>query len=188
MMELVEELGRTRLAVVPVYLVATACLCGLTASAEVQVARVFSSNMVLQRDCRVPIWGWAKPGEAVTVRFREQTHSAVANADGAWRVSLDPLPASCVPSVLRVMADSGAREFENVLVGDVWIASGQSNMGCSFGELKLTPESDAANPLIRLVGGFGTISPEPAGNRTTTRGRCWRRWESEIGSQWPVIS
>ena len=168
MMESVEELGRMRPAAAPLCLLAAGCLCALTASAEVQMARIFSSNMVLQRDCRAPVWGRAKPGEGITVRFKGQTHSTVAAADGAWQVALDPLPASCEPSVLRVIAGSGERTFENVLVGDVWIASGQSNMGCSFNELKLTPEPDAANPLIRLVGGFGTISPEPAGNRFPT--------------------
>ena len=145
------------------------CLFAATdAGAEARVARVFSSNMVLQRDCRVPVWGRAEAGETVTVRFRGQTRSASAASDGTWRVVLDPLSASREPSVLRVLAGSGESAFENVLVGDVWIASGQSNMGCSFGELKLTPEPDAANPLIRLIGGLGTISPEPAGNRFPT--------------------
>ena len=168
MMELVGALGWMRRAVGRLCLVAVGGLGGLTAGAEVQVARVFGSNMVLQRDCRIPVWGRAKPGETITVRFKGQARSTVAAADGAWRVTLDPLPASGVPSALRVLAGRDEREFENVLIGDVWIASGQSNMGCSFGELKLTPELDAANPQIRLVGGFGTISPAPAGNRFPT--------------------
>lgn len=130
------------------------------------VARIFSDHMVLQRNCRAPVWGWARPGESVTVQFKGQSRSAAAGADGQWMVKLEPLPASSDPETLRVTgSDGGKAEFANVLVGDVWLASGQSNMGCDFRELKLTPDADSANPRIRLVGGMGNISPEPGGNR-----------------------
>ena len=143
------------------------CTLSLKSYAEgLSVAKVFGDNMVLQRECPAPVWGWARPGERVTVEFKGRSRSAAAGADGKWMVKIEPLPASSAPETLRVIgSDGGKAEFANVLVGEVWLASGQSNMGCDFRELKLTPDADSANPQIRLAGGMGDISPEPGGNR-----------------------
>jgi len=128
-------------------------------------AKVFSDNMVLQRNCPVPVWGWARPGELVKVEFKGQSQSASTGADGKWLVRLDPLPACCDPDILRIAgSDGGKVEFGNVLVGDVWLASGQSNMELSF-TAQVAPATNSANPQIRLAGGMGTLSPEPDGNR-----------------------
>ena len=89
-----------------------------------RLANLFSDNMILQRDRPVPIWGWSQPGETVTVKFAGQTKSTTAAADGKWMVTLDPLPASVAPRELR----AGPCRIQNVLVGDVWLGSGQSNM------------------------------------------------------------
>ena len=97
-----------------------------TANAKVTLPDVFGSHMVLQRDMPVPIWGKAKKGEKITVNFRDQTKTTVADADGNWSVKLDPLEADG-PDTLTVTG-SDTVTFEDVLVGEVWLGSGQSNM------------------------------------------------------------
>ena len=131
-----------------------------------RAAKVFSDNMVLQRNCPVPVWGWARPGELIRVEFKGQSQSATTGADGKWMVRLDPLAVCSDPETLRVSgSDGGKVEFGNVLVGDVWLASGQSNMELAFNP-QVAPATNSANPQIRLAGGgLGTLSPEPGGNR-----------------------
>lgn len=112
---------------------------------------IFSDNMVLQRDRPVPVWGQAVPGEDVTVKFNAQVKSAAADADGQWKVNLDPITASKEPSSLSVTAKSGSREFTNVLVGEVWLCSGQSNMQATAKSLGIPEEiQNADNPQIRF--------------------------------------
>lgn len=89
-------------------------------------ADVFTDHMVLQRDINLPVWGAAEPGESVTVEIAGATADAVADADGAWRATLPPLSAGG-PHEL-VVSGSDSTTFGNVMVGEVWIASGQSNM------------------------------------------------------------
>jgi sialate O-acetylesterase len=112
----------------------------------------FSDHMVLQREKPVPLWGWANAGETVTVSFAGQSKSATASADGRWSLKLDALSASAEPSVLIATGNEGRKiEVKDVLVGEVWLGSGQSNMamtvaGCNH----LEAEKAAANfPLIR---------------------------------------
>lgn len=93
------------------------------AQAEVKLPPFFSSHMVLQRDKPVPVWGTATAGEKVTVKFRGQEKTTTAGADGKWMVKLDPLKAGG-PDVLTVNAVT----VDDVLVGEVWVGSGQSNM------------------------------------------------------------
>lgn len=97
-----------------------------TAHGEVKLPAILSSHMVLQRECPAPIWGTAQPGEKVTVKFRSQEKQATADAQGKWLVKLDPLEAGG-PDVLTV-AGSNTLTLEDVLVGEVWLGSGQSNM------------------------------------------------------------
>ena len=92
--------------------------------AEIKLSKVFTPHMVLQRGMDVPIWGTAAPGEKVAVSFSGQTKSATADGKGAWRVKLAPLKASAAPQTLTI----GDRKIDDVLVGDVWVGSGQSNM------------------------------------------------------------
>lgn len=95
-------------------------------SAEVILPPVLSSHMVLQRGMKVPVWGTAAPGEEVTVKFRDQEKLTTADAQGKWKVSLDSLKEGG-PDVLTV-AGSNTLKLEDVLVGEVWLGSGQSNM------------------------------------------------------------
>jgi sialate O-acetylesterase len=98
-------------------------LSTLPLHAEVKLSKVFTPHMVLQRGMPVPIWGTAAAGEKVEVKFRDQSKTATAGADGKWSVKLDALKVGG-PDVLTI----GGKKIEDVLVGDVWVGSGQSNM------------------------------------------------------------
>lgn len=123
---------------------------GSTVRADVKTPSIFGSGMVLQRGIDVPVWGWADAGEKITVSFRDQQVSTTANADGTWQVKLKPVQVG-KPETLTV-AGKNALEFSNVLVGEVWVCSGQSNMGWSISRgLDADLEAAAAHePEIRL--------------------------------------
>jgi sialate O-acetylesterase len=103
--------------------------------ATVQVASPFGDHMVLQCESKLPVWGAAAPGETVTVEFAGQKTSTKADANGRWRVDLEPLAASSEPRVFSVGGSSMAHplRFEDVLVGEVWVCGGQSNMERELG-------------------------------------------------------
>lgn len=104
-------------------------LCAAAARAGLVPASVFTDNMVLQRDRPVTVWGTAVPEEAVTVEFAGQLKTATADTNGRWHVVLDPLVASKEPRDFKLRgADTNAATLTNVLVGEVWLCSGQSNM------------------------------------------------------------
>ena len=107
--------------------------CAVAARADVSVSKVFGSNMVLQRDRPVPVWGKAAPGEEVRVAFAGQELAAKADEAGDWQVALKPLAVSKEGRDLTVAGPSNSNVFTNVLVGDVWLCSGQSNMERHFG-------------------------------------------------------
>jgi len=92
------------------------------------VHNLFQSNMVLQRDKPIRLWGWGNPGENVTVSFGGKTQSSTAAADRLWKVELPALPASSEPRSMVVQTKSEKIELTNILVGDVWLLGGQSNM------------------------------------------------------------
>ncbi len=92
------------------------------------VSNVFQSNMVLQRDKPVSIWGWADVGEEVTVTFGGEEQSATAGDDRSWKVNLPEMVASSDPQTLTVQGANKTLSLENILVGDVWVLGGQSNM------------------------------------------------------------
>jgi len=120
--------------------------------AKVSLPTIFGDNMVLQRDKAVPVWGWAAPGENITVEFAGQKLSATADANGTWQTVLKAVPANAEPAVMKITG-SETVTIKNVIVGDVWICSGQSNMEWSVGSsLQAKEEINAANfPLIRHI-------------------------------------
>jgi len=97
------------------------------AYAEVILPKVLGNNMVLQRDKPVPIWGTASAGEAITVKFSDQTKKTTADAAGNWQIMLDPMAASATPRILEINGTNTIK-LNNILVGEVWLCSGQSNM------------------------------------------------------------
>ena len=98
------------------------------AANKLSASGIFKDGMVLQRDMPVPVWGWAPAGMEVSVDFSGQKKSAKADASGHWQVTLDPLTASSEPRKMTVQSGAGELKFANVLVGEVWVLSGQSNM------------------------------------------------------------
>jgi len=148
-------------------------------------AGIFGDNMVLQRDRPVVIWGNAAASSQVEVAFGKQKKQATTNSNQIWRVTLEPMPANATGAELTITAtqrSSGTIRFGNVLVGDVWHASGQSNMGWNMGSVaKRIPEAvdhieqadlpairyrrintgDAAKPTENLAGGTWSVcSPQ----------------------------
>ena len=97
------------------------------ARGNVSLPDVISDGMVLQQKQKVPIWGKADPGESITVRFAGQSKKTIAAADGNWIVKLDPLMANATPASM-VISGNNTIELKNVLVGEVWLVAGQSNM------------------------------------------------------------
>ncbi len=95
----------------------------------IELGAPFADNAILQRQMKVPVWGWSKPGTKVTVTFAGQTKAATAGRDGKWMLKLDPLKASAAPREM-VVADAAGKKItlKNILVGEVWASAGQSNM------------------------------------------------------------
>jgi sialate O-acetylesterase len=142
--------------------------CAGMASADVKPAPLFSDHMVLQSGMSVPVWGGANPGEKVTVSLNGQTQSATTGADGKWMVRLTDLKAGG-PFEMTI-AGANTVTVKDVLVGEVWIGSGQSNMAFTVSKAKaryagLVNEEEvikAANfPKVRVFMGKEATSYDP---------------------------
>jgi len=156
-------------------------LCAAASGIAAELNPLFQNNAVLQCDARVPVWGAGREGEKVTVAFGAQTVSTVAT-NGAWKIWLSPMKPNATPLTLTVTGDT-TRVITNVVVGEVWIASGQSNMerqlGLRAGQPPITNwerEVAAANhpeirqfyvvqtksfaPQTKVKGGWSVCSPE----------------------------
>lgn len=112
-----------------IMMVAGVLVCALPLFAKIKLGTPFADGMVLQRGMKVPVWGTAETGKMVTVSFAGAELSAVAGADGKWMVKLPKMEASKEGRTMVVIGD-GRVEIRDVLVGEVWFASGQSNMEC----------------------------------------------------------
>lgn len=153
--------------------------------ADVQLASPFTDHLVLQREVIAPVWGTGTPGEKVTVTFAGQKLKTKVGADGAWRVELKPLKASSESRTLVVKGSMTAAPvtLADVLVGEVWLASGQSNMDFTVaktekyyfaGVMNEAEEVAAANhPRIRMFTGEWKKSYEP---------------EARVGGEWQVCT
>lgn len=106
--------------------------CCVLVQAKVTLPRIFSDNLVLQRETAIPVWGWANPGETVTVRFNKQYSSAIADANGKWSLALRSERAGG-PFTMTVRGEE-AIAIKNVMVGEVWLCAGQSNMEWTVGQ------------------------------------------------------
>ncbi|OPZ07684.1 MAG: hypothetical protein BWZ08_01697 [candidate division BRC1 bacterium ADurb.BinA292] len=122
-----------------------------TAQAELTLPQLFGDNMVLQREAPIPVWGWASPGQEVKVTLGDNSAAAVAGADGRWRVEFPPMEAGG-PHQVTITAGEQSRALENVLIGEVWLCAGQSNMQWSILVVRdAEQEIQAANyPRLRL--------------------------------------
>lgn len=152
--------------------------------ADIILPRVFGDNMVLQRDKPVPVWGKADPGEKITVAFADQKQTTTADENGSWQVSLDPLPANKMPQSF-VVCGKNKLTLENVLVGEVWLCSGQSNMewvvdkcanpeeekaAANFPEIRhfKVPRTSSAFPQADAKANWQVCSPTTVGGFTAT--------------------
>jgi sialate O-acetylesterase len=163
---------------IAIAMVALLCFVQIPQSilAAVRLPAIFSDHAVLQRNMPVPVWGWAKPGEQIVVQIAGQEHKATADDNGKWTVTLEPLPVG-EPLTLVVEGIEGRVGRKDLLVGDVWLCSGQSNMewpvaASTNADLEI-PAAD--HPHIRIVrvkgpgsqttvedfdGGWAVCSPE----------------------------
>ncbi len=122
------------------------------ARADVRLPHVFADHMVLQADLPVNLWGWSDPGEAVTVHLADEAQSATANPKGEWSLRFPARKASLVPVVVTV-SGKNTLTLNDVLVGEVWLCSGQSNMALTVAECSHSEEeiAGANHPLIRTL-------------------------------------
>ncbi|MEY4134116.1 MAG: hypothetical protein RL386_466, partial [Bacteroidota bacterium] len=97
-------------------------------AAQFQPAPIFSSGMVFQRDTAIPVWGKGIPGENVMVWFKGQLQQTKVGQDSTWKVWLNAKPASERPASLMLQSGQSKMEIQNILIGDVWLCLGQSNM------------------------------------------------------------
>ena len=122
----------------------------MDASGDVRLPRLIGDGMVLQRDAPVRIWGWASAGERVSVRLCDSTYHAPTDSNGEWMVTLGPLSAGG-PFVMQI-AGHNALTVRDVMIGDVWVCSGQSNMELPMARVSPAYRreiADARNPMIR---------------------------------------
>jgi len=154
-------------------ILAVACLATTTVSADAQLPAIFGDGMVLQRETPVPVWGWADADEEVTVTIGASQAVAKTDPSGAWKVSLAAL-GSPGPYKMTVSGKNTV-EFKDVLVGEVWLCSGQSNMAWPMNAVMNAEEEKAsANfPQIRLF----NVPNRPAGTP-----------ESDVDAAWKICS
>src|SRR5579862_899695 len=153
-----------------------------SACADVKLPSMFSDHMVIQGDVEVPIWGWADPGETVTVSVAGQTMKTTANGDGKWLVKLNPLDS--VESLVLTVAGKNTVTVTDVVVGDVWLCSGQSNMGMEAKQANSFNPSSANFPRIRLF----HVPGHPASSMENTCGGNWMLCTPETASSFSAVA
>ncbi len=167
------------------------------AQAKLELPRVFGEGMVVQRDKPAPVWGWGDPGDSITVVFNGQTKTTPVGGDGKWLLALDPMPANAKPQALTVKGKQDALTFQNVLIGDVWLCSGQSNMESAAGGI-VNSDLDmplAGIPTIRCLTLPLRSSPTPLDNFPIEERNpfyvelkgVWRVSSPEMAKDFPAI-
>lgn len=150
---------------------------GLTLKAEIKLPAIFSDHMVLQRDVEIPVWGWADAGESVTVSLSKegaaskepiQTHSATADAKGKWSLKLSKLKEAGTLEMLVMGKNSIA--IQDVLVGEVWLGSGQSNMAMTVSRASQF-EEESKNAMFPRIRMFKEESASSATEQKEGRGK-----------------
>ena len=132
-----------------------ALACFSVTEAKISLPQLFQSGMVLQRGKPIPVWGTAQPGEKVTILFNKKQYSVITDTEGRWRIDLPKMKAGG-PYTLEVKSEevkSDGVVLDNILIGDVWLLSGQSNIDVTIERVypQYTKEIDAyENPNIRL--------------------------------------
>ncbi len=150
-------------------LIVSIAMAGGSVDAEVKLPAIISDHMVLQADAEVPIWGVASPGEAISVSFGEATATTTAGADGRWETRLPKLKSGQANSLM--IRGSNVVTIKDVLVGEVWLGSGQSNMAMAVNRVQNSEQEYAAAkfPQIRMF----TVSN---GAARTAQADCQGEW------------
>jgi sialate O-acetylesterase len=144
----------------PIAGLAVLLACTSVWASSLRLPAILGDHMVLQADKPVPIWGWSEAGTEVTVSFADQSAKVVADAHGRWRTVLPPMPASDTPRELAVTAGGERLVRRDVLVGEVWLCSGQSNMAMKLAAAEGGNEAaQAATASMR----FFTVPNAPKG-------------------------
>ena len=133
------------------------------ANAETKLSALFSDHLILQQKQANPVWGWDDPGTEVTVEIAGQSHKTTAGEDGRWEVKLAEIPASAEPKEMKITGSSEA-VVKDILVGEVWLCSGQSNMGWvlndSFGQDLTKLAADLPQLRLMTMPKIGTQEPQ----------------------------
>ncbi|MBI1337931.1 MAG: 9-O-acetylesterase [Phycisphaera sp.] len=137
--------------------------------AAVNVPSVISDGMVLQREREVPIWGWGRAGDKVSVSFAGQTVEGVVAKDGSWKVVLEPLKASAENRSMTIAVGSDRLEIKDVVVGEVWVCSGQSNMAMNLKGCSQKRENPTYQPVADAIAGELGSSLDPLIRQITVR-------------------
>lgn len=152
-------------------------------TSDLALAPVFQDHAVLQRDLPLPIWGLGRPGDCVLVRVAGQEAQTEVDSRGHWLVRMSPLPYGG-PHTLAVESPSGRAELKDLLIGDVWLCSGQSNM-----EWKLKqcgPEQSADTPDLPQVRMLTVTTPARLGRTASVEG-CWRPSAPDSASDFSAV-
>ena len=156
---------------------------GQSTRADVKLPGLFSDNLVLQQEMRVPIWGWADDGEKVTVEFRGKKASTIAK-DGKWAIRIDSFKAGG-PDTLTI-SGKNTLVLKNVLVGEVWVCSGQSNMEWPL-EKSFEPEGDIAASTIPMLRLF-TVPKLKADQPTNDVDASWQECNPQTTTNFSAVA
>src|SRR5882724_5840407 len=150
-------------------IVAFCCVLAQPARAKVRLPKAFNSHMVMQQNKPLVVWGWANPNETVKVQLGSERAETQANANGEWKVTLPTMKAGG-PYTLAVSGSSNLK-FEDLMIGEVWLCSGQSNMEMGIGICNNAKEEIAAAdyPGIRLLMIPNQWTPEPQSDTTESQ-------------------
>ncbi len=157
--------------------------CG--ANAEIKPGALFREGAVLQRDANIPVWGSADPNEEIQVRFRGQSVAAKSDGQGNWHASLRPEKAGG-PDVLILEGKSGKVAVNDVLVGDVWLAAGQSNMAFKVNRMPApyAPTAIAADPSLRIF----TVPLQALDSPAPSVGGQWRPVDTTVVAESSAVA
>ena len=124
-----------------------------TLQAELKLPSIFGHHMVLQRDMENPVWGWSAPNAKVSVTFGGETRETTADAEGHWKLNVKSLPGSSHALNMTIRSNNETITLSNIVVGEVWVCSGQSNMQWAVSQ-SYDPDLEIASanyPNIRLI-------------------------------------
>ena len=156
---------------------------------ELHFAKIFTDHSVLQREMPVAVWGWAEPEVEVTVEFSSQKKKTTTDKTGKWMIRLDPMKANIQGQELKVTAVGSSVILKDILVGEVWLASGQSNMGFTIPKSTHAKEARKLipHPTLRRfkVGSYLADKPvEDIGSKGSYQNPRWRMGGVQ---QWRIV-